>query len=167
MKRKIAAAGIMAALMTGVLVGGAEAKGGGGLKVFRTDMVGFIQVNDSQVATGGRLAGNGCTYTPTGAVGQFGGIEIKAAGRCAGIGSGEIVMIPDFSLGVLGNIQSVQGSILQRDYVEVGKYVLIAPTDGNQATSVVDGGNYEKIYAGGGSSFIMRLTGVTSNQPIN
>ena len=167
MKRKIAAAGIAAALLTGVLAGGAEAKGGGGLKVFKTDMVGFIQVNDSQVATGGRLSGDGCTYTPTGTVGEFGGIGIKAGGRCASIGSGEIVMIPDFNLGVLDNIQSVQGSTLQRDYVEVGKYVLIAPSGSNQATSVVDGGSYEKIYAGSGSSFILRLTGVTSNQPIN
>ena len=164
MKRKIAG-WVAATLLRGVMVGGAEAKGG--LKVFRTDMVGFIQVNDSQVAIGGRLSGNGCSYTPTGSVGEFGGMAIKAGGRCANIGSAEIVTIPNFSLGVLDNIQSVQGSTLQRDYVEVGKYVLIGTTGSNQATSVVDGGSYEKIYAGSGSSFMMRLTGVTSNQPIN
>jgi hypothetical protein len=167
MKRKMAATGIAAALLSATLAGAARTTNEGAPRVFRTDMAGFIQVNDSQVATGGRLAGNGCTYTPTGAIGEFGGMEIKAGGRCARIGSGEIVMIPDFSLGVLGNIQSVQGSVVQRDYVEVGKYVLIAPSGSNQAASVVDGGNYEKIYAGSGTSFIMRLTGVTSDQPIN
>lgn len=167
MKRKIAAAGIAAAMLAGTLAGVARARNGGGLRVMRTDMIGLIQVNTSQIAAGGQLSGNGCTYTPAGTIGQFGGMEINARGRCAISGSGEIVMIPDYNLGVLGNIQSAQGSTLQRDYVEVGKYVLIAPI-GNQGTSVVDGGTYEKVYAGNGSSsYILRLTGISSNRPIN
>ena len=161
MKRKLTA-GVVAITIAGTAVGAAAA-----LKVLRTDMVGFIQVNAAQIATGGKLSGNQCTYTPTGATGQFGGMEIKASGRCAAVGTAELVTIPDFNLGVFDNIQSVQGSILQRDYVEVGKYVVIASPSGG-GTSVVDGGSYEKVYAGAGSSsFIIRLTGVTSNQPIN
>jgi hypothetical protein len=143
-------------------------RGGNTIQISKTDMTGFIQVGDDFATFNGRLTDGKCTYATSAdsdgnQVGPNDGIIIQASGSCKGIGTGELVLEAQTTDVAPFNTLSSG----QTDFVEVGKYAVIAPGKNNQGMAIVDGGNYEKVYDNNGQSFMLRLTGVTANTAIN